>query len=337
MEKRYAMTLPGNGKFLYTLCSILNWLFMTLTQLKYIVAVDNHRHFATAAEKCYVTQPTLSMQIHKLEEELGVQIFDRSKQPVVPTREGVRIVEQARQVLSESNRIREIATENTEELGGVYRIGVIPTIAPYLLPLFLREFSEQYPKVELIFEELLTQDIINRLHHDQLDVGIIATPVKQASIHEMDLYYEPFVGYISSNHTLAKQDSISIDDLDVNDLWLLNEGHCWRDQMIQLCKKNQRRQELSRIQFESGNLETLRKMVEQNYGMTLLPYLAVNELSEEVKKQHIRNFVEPVPKRKIRLAYGRIHLQKNIVEAFKETIHNRLPEHLKTDEGMVVE
>ncbi|MGM0586785.1 MAG: LysR substrate-binding domain-containing protein [Bacteroidota bacterium] len=311
---------------------------MTLTQLKYIVAVDNHRHFATAAEKCYVTQPTLSMQIHKLEEELGVQIFDRSKQPVVPTREGVRIVDQARQVLKESNRIHEIAAENTDELSGVYRIGVIPTIAPYLLPLFLRSFSEAYPNVELIFEELLTQDILNRLHHDQIDVGIIATPVKQASIQEVDLYYEPFVGYLAAEHDLASQDAISVDDLDVNDLWLLNEGHCWRDQMIQLCKKSQRGQQMSRIQFESGNLETLRKMVEQNYGMTLLPYLAITDLPESVKNQHVRSFTDPVPKRKVRLAYGRVHLQKNIIEAFEKMIQQQLPSRLQhDDEGLVVE
>lgn len=283
---------------------------MTLTQLKYIVAVDNHRHFATAADKCYVTQPTLSMQIHKLEEELGIQIFDRSKQPVVPTREGVRIIDQARSVLQEANRIHEIAADNTEELSGVYRIGVIPTIAPYLLPMFLQAFSEAYPSVELIFEELLTQEILNRLHHDQIDVGIIATPVKQASIHELDLYYEPFVGYISADHELVNKEEITIDDLDVNDLWLLNEGHCWRDQMIQLCKKNQQRQALSPIQFESGNLETLRKLVEQNYGMTLLPYLAVKDLPESVSKRHVRPFIQPIPKRKVRLAYGRVHLQK---------------------------
>jgi LysR family hydrogen peroxide-inducible transcriptional activator len=311
---------------------------MTLTQLKYIIAVDNHRHFATAAEKCYVTQPTLSMQIHKLEEELGIQIFDRSKQPVVPTREGVRIIDQARTVIQESNRIQEIAADNTEDLSGVYRIGVIPTIAPYLLPMFLHAFSEAYPNVELIFEELLTQEILNRLHHDQIDVGIIATPVKQASIHEVDLYYEPFVGYISADHDLNNKESIDIDDLDVNDLWLLNEGHCWRDQMIQLCQKNQKRQHLSQVQFESGNLETLRKLVEQNYGMTLLPYLAIQDLPDELVKRHVRSFDKPVPKRKVRLAYGRLHLQKNIIEAFQEIILQQLPPHLQQDEdGLVVE
>ncbi|MDX1639595.1 MAG: LysR substrate-binding domain-containing protein, partial [Balneolaceae bacterium] len=213
---------------------------MTLTQLSYIVAVDRYRHFATAAEKSYVTQPTLSMQIHKLEEELGVTIFDRSKSPVVPTEIGERIIEQAKELLKQSKHIEDLAMLKDEELRGEFRIGIIPTVAPYLLPLFLKSFTRKYPKVRLIFEEMMTNELLELLEQDQLDVGIIATPTEQSVIHEVDLYYEPFVGYVSGSHPLHERDTLNVDDLDASNLWLLNEGHCFRDQTIKLCKKQRR-------------------------------------------------------------------------------------------------
>lgn len=312
---------------------------MTLTQLSYIIAVDRYRHFATAAEKTYVTQPTLSMQIHKLEEELDVTIFDRSKSPVVPTEIGEKIIEQAKEILKQSKHIEDLAALTDEDLRGTFRVGIIPTVAPYLLPLFLRTFTDKYPKVKLVFEEMITSDLLELLDQDMLDVCILATPVERGNIFEEELYYEPFVGYVSREHPLADKEELELDDLEAANLWLLNEGHCFRDQTVKLCKK-QRREMMSnaRIEFESGNLETLKQLVEQDFGMTLLPYLAKNQIDQQCAKAHLRYFKEPAPRRKVRLAYSREYLKQNIVQAFIEEIREAIPEELKqAKEAVIVE
>lgn len=312
---------------------------MTLTQLKYIIAVDRYRHFATAAEKSYVTQPTLSMQIHKLEDELGVTIFDRSKSPVIPTEIGEKIISEAKKILKQSKHIEDLAALNDEELRGTFRIGIIPTIAPYLLPLILRNFRSKHPEVQLIFEEVVTDELLDLLNQDHLDIGIIATPADRGNIFEEDLYYEPFLGYVSEDHPLAKKDRLSVDDLEVTNLWLLNEGHCFRDQTVKLCKKFRKNKlDNPKIEFESGNLETLKQLVEQNFGMTLLPYLAKNQINEQCEKAHLREFDDPVPRRKVRIVYGREYLKKNIIEAFKEEVMTSIPDVLKKEEdGLLVE
>lgn len=312
---------------------------MTLTQLSYIVAVDRYRHFATAAEKSYVTQPTLSMQIHKLEEELDVTIFDRSKSPVVPTEIGEKIIAEAKEILKQSKHIEDLASLTDEELRGTFRVGIIPTVAPYLLPLFLRPFTDKYPKVKLVFEEMVTSDLLDLMEQDMLDVCILATPVERGNVFEEELYYEPFLGYVSRDHPLAEKEELELDDLDAANLWLLNEGHCFRDQTVKLCKK-QRREMMSNapIEFESGNLETLKQLVEQDFGMTLLPYLAKNQIDEQCARAHLREFREPAPRRKVRLAYSREFLKKNIVEAFLTEIREAIPEELRQPkEALVVE
>ena len=312
---------------------------MTLTQLKYIIAVDRYRHFATAAEKSYVTQPTLSMQIHKLEEELGITIFDRSKSPVIPTEIGEKIIAEAKKIIKKSKHIEDLATLNDDELRGTFRIGIIPTVAPYLLPLFLRNFRKKYPDVRLIFEEVVTDKLLDLLNQDHLDIGIIATPADRGNIFEEDLYYEPFLGYVSEDHPLAKKDRLSVDDLEVTNLWLLNEGHCFRDQTVKLCKKFRKNKlDNPKIEFESGNLETLKQLVEQNFGMTLLPYLAKNQINAQCAKAHLREFDDPVPRRKVRIVYGREYLKKNIIKAFKEEVMAAIPDVLKKEEdGFLVE
>lgn len=307
---------------------------MTLTQLNYVVAVDRYRHFATAAEKSYVTQPTLSMQIHKLEDELGVTIFDRSKSPVIPTEIGEKIIAEAKKMLKQSKHIEDLASLQDEELHGTFRIGIIPTVAPYLLPLFLRNFREKYPEVRLVFEEVITDKLLELLEQDYLDIGVIATPVDRGNIFEEDLYYEPFLGYVAQDHPLAQKERLSVEDLDVSNLWLLNEGHCFRDQTVKLCKKFRKdKLQDTKIEFEGGNLETLKQLVEQNFGMTLLPYLAKNQIDKKCAKAHLRFFDNPVPRRKIRVVYGREYLKKNIIEAFKEEIVNVLPSELLTEDG----
>ncbi|MEQ9090396.1 MAG: LysR substrate-binding domain-containing protein [Balneola sp.] len=310
---------------------------MTLTQLSYIVAVDKYRHFATAAQKIYITQPTLSMQIQKLEDELGVLIFDRSKSPVVPTAIGEQIIDQAKVILSGSKHIEDMVSVKDGELKGSFRIGIIPTIAPYLVPLFLKPFSERHPNVKLVFEEALTSEVLEGLHEDHFDVGIIATSTNQ-HIYEHELFSEPFLGYLSPGHDFSSKDKLCIDDLYSQDLWLLNEGHCFRDQTIKLCKKNNDKLQHSNISFESGNLETLKRLVEQDYGITLMPYLAMQDHDTRCANGVIKEFMDPVPTRKIRLVYSREFLKQNIVNAFVETIKESIPDELKdVKDEMVVD
>jgi LysR family hydrogen peroxide-inducible transcriptional activator len=311
---------------------------MTLTQLSYIVAVDKYRHFATAAQKIYITQPTLSMQIQKLEDELGVRIFDRSKSPVIPTQVGEKIIEQAKVILSGAKHIEDIVAMNQDQVRGDFTIGIIPTVAPYLIPLFLKNFTDTYPDVKLTFEEALTADIISGLNEDHFDAGIIATPPQNPQVHEIELFLEPFQAYVSINHPLAKKEKLHVDDLDSGDLWLLNEGHCFREQSIKICKKSNEKLRNTNISFESGNLETLKRLVEQEYGMTLMPYLAVNEHDTQCSMAVLKEFKSPVPSRRIRLIYTREILKQNVISAFADEIIASVPEDLKAQkEEMVVE
>ncbi len=308
---------------------------MTLTQLRYVVAVDKYRHFATAAEKSYVTQPTLSMQIHKLEDELGITIFDRSKSPVVPTVIGERIIEQAKIALKESKQISDIANFKENELRGTFRVGIIPTIAPYLIPLFLRSFMKKYPLVELVIEEILTREVLEKLGNDQLDAAIIATPTEQSHIYTEDLFVEPFLGYLSHSHPLIDKEKLTVDDLDRTNLWLLDEGHCFRDQAVKICGEKGAENNRA-IEFKSGNLETLKKLVEQNFGMTLLPWTAVQEFDASCANAVVKEFEDPVPSRKVRLIYGRKHLKQTIIKAFKDSICDSIPSELKSTEKRVL-
>ncbi|MDX5348108.1 MAG: LysR substrate-binding domain-containing protein [Hymenobacteraceae bacterium] len=303
---------------------------MTLVQLEYLLAVDTHRHFATAAEHCFVTQPTLSMQLQKLEEELGVQLFDRSRVPVRPTEIGKEIIEQARVVVSESKKIKEIVQNQQQELSGELRIGVIPTLSPYLIPLFITRFIEQYPQVRVVVQELLTEQILEQLHHEQLDVGLLVTPLSDPKIKEIPLFYEAFVAYVNPNHPLAKQKIIKPDNLDLDELWILNEGHCFRSQVLNICNRRNRKPSENSAHFDyaSGSLETLKRIVEKQHGLTLLPELALLELSEE-KKKLVRTFEEPQPLREVSLAVHRSFLKQKLIKALQEEILAALPEQIR--------
>jgi LysR family hydrogen peroxide-inducible transcriptional activator len=310
---------------------------MTITQLNYIVAVDSHRHFARAAEKCFVTQPTLSMQIRKLEDELDVVIFDRSKQPVNPTEIGAKIIAQARIVLQESGRIAELIRQDKGEVSGEYRLGIIPTIAPSLLPRFLSAFMKSYPKVRLVVEELQTDQIVSKLRKDLLDGGILATPLGLQGIVEQPLYYEPFMAYIPEGHRLQKEEFVLVSELDLNDILLLNEGHCFRNNVMNICKTAFDTSEERKLQLESGNFDTLTKLVRQGYGMTLIPYLHALELTQQEDQQRIKPFARPKPTREISLVYSRAELKMPIVNAMAEIIKNSVPEQLLTpaEDGFV--
>lgn len=311
---------------------------MTLAQLYYIVAVDNFRHFAIAANHCFVTQPTLSMQIQKLEEELGVIIFDRSKQPVVPTDIGTKILKQSRIILYESERLQNIIDSETGEFKGTLKIGIIPTIAPYLIPLFLDTFVKKYPGIELTIDEITTKEILRGLNKDLLHVGILALPVNLPDYIEQTLYYEPFVAYISKKHVLYKKEKIDIEDLSRDDLLLLKEGHCLRGHALKICKSSERewRENERKILFESGTIDTLKKLVEQNFGITLLPYLAVKDIENKEQLSLVREFNPPVPKREVGLVFSKAFLKRHFINALAEEIIKVIPKSLLEKENSLI-
>jgi LysR family hydrogen peroxide-inducible transcriptional activator len=308
---------------------------MTLVQLEYIVAVDTYRHFALAAEKSFVTQPTLSMQIQKLEEELGVKIFDRSKQPVVPTEIGEEIIQQARLLLSQSQMIREIISNKKGELAGELRLGVIPTLAPYLLPLFLKGFLLRYPKVKLRVTELTTEHIAQDLKKNKLDVGLLVTPLNDARLKEQVLFYEELVAYVSRSNALYEKKYVLPRDIDLDRLWLLEEGHCFRAQILNLCELRSALPEGRAFEYEAGSIETLRRMVEQDNGVTIIPELATLDLSAKQQKL-VRYFDAPAPVREVSLVTHRDYVKKRLIAVLKEEILQALPQKVRRNENVRV-
>ncbi|MGB3608722.1 MAG: LysR substrate-binding domain-containing protein [Psychroserpens sp.] len=291
---------------------------MTITQLNYVLAIAEHQNFTKAAQKCFVTQPTLSTQIQKLEDELDVQIFDRSKKPIELTDVGRKIVQQARNIVDESDRIQDIVDQQKGFIGGEFRIGIIPTVMPTLLPMFLKSFIRKFPKVKLKIEELTTDEIITRITDGHLDAAIAATPLEQDHIKERVLYFEPFVGYIPNDHRLKNKKKIDVSDLDINDMLLLEDGHCFRDGVINLCKAF-KSQEDDQFQLESGSIETLVKLSNEGLGMTLLPYLNTLDLNEKMAAQ-LHHFNEPSPAREVSIIYHKNELKLQIINALHDVI-----------------
>ncbi|MFN6380102.1 MAG: LysR substrate-binding domain-containing protein [Flavobacteriales bacterium] len=301
---------------------------MNLQQLEYIVAVDNFRHFATAAEKCFVTQPTLSMMIRKLEEELDIQIFDRSRQPVVPTEAGEMVIAQARAILSETARMKDLVHELKGEITGEIKIGVIPTIAPYLLPLFLPAFLKEFPGVRVKISENTTEQIVEKLKHNALDAGILATPLGESAIIENPLFYEQFVVYSSRKEKILEKNFILQEDIDVNHLWLLEEGHCLRAQVMNLCSLRPTELEGRQLDYEAGSIETLKKMVNLNDGTTIIPELSLRDMDKKELEQ-VRYFQAPAPVREISLVTYRLFTKRRIIDALCEHILAAVPEEMK--------
>ncbi len=291
---------------------------MTITQLKYVLAVAEYKNFTLAAEKCFVTQPTLSMQIQKVEEELDVQLFDRSKKPIQLTEIGQKIVNQSKNIVNEADRIQDIVDQQKGFIGGEFRLGIIPTVMPTLLPMFLTNFVKKYPKVKLIIEELTTEDIIIKLNNGHLDAAIAATPLHEDKIKEIVLYFEPFVAYIPENHSHFSKKEITVEDLNIDEILLLQDGHCFRDSVLNLCK-NKNNFEHNSFQIQSGSFETLIKLADEGLGTTLLPYLHTLELKEKDKLK-LKHFVEPKPAREVSLIYPKNELKIHIIDALRTVI-----------------
>ncbi len=303
---------------------------MTLTQLEYIVALDSHRHFVLASEKCFVTQPTLSMQIQKLEEELGVKIFDRTKQPVIPTEIGIRLIAQARSILREANMIQNIIHNQKDSMTGELRIGIIPTLAPYLLPTLFKQMGEKYPHLNLIIKETITEEVLSELKSNRLDCGLVVTPLNDSSIKEDVLFYEELFVYVSKKNSLYNKKYVLASEIEPDQLWLLEEGHCFRSQILNLCEL--RRSSDLHFKYETGNIETLKRMVDKSDGITILPELAVMEFTKAQMK------LEPRPAREVSLVTHRDHLKTKPIKTLREEILAIVPKQMhKLQNKKVVE
>lgn len=298
---------------------------MNIQQLEYIIAVDNHRHFSKAAEASFVTQPTLSMMIQKLEDEIGVKIFDRTQLPVQPTRIGVKIIQQARLAVSQINQIKEIVAEERGEVKGIFRLGIIPTVSPYLLPKLMNVHSKIGNDIQIIVKELTTENILKGLANDTLDGGILATPLGDNLITENPLYYERFFAYVSPNErSLYVQNELDEKDISNSKLWLLDEVHCFRTQILHLCNLKKKTTSNSIFNFEAGSIDTLIKIVDSNDGITIIPEMAIENLSETQKK-NVRPIKDSTPVREISLITKKDFVRERLINLIVEEIKACIP------------
>lgn len=307
----------------------------SLAQLQYIVALDTYRHYVSAAENCYVTQPTLSMQIKKMEEELGVILFDRSKQPVVPTEVGKRIIAKARDVLRHSEKIYDVIDDHKGAVKGELIIGVLPTLAPYLLPLFIGKFSRTYPDLKIRVKEYQTDEIIRLLNKDYLDVGILATPLNESGLKEKPVFYDEFKVYVGENSRFTG-DTVKVDQLLNEKIWLLTEGNCFRTQSINLCGMSQTDPEVANFDYESGSIQTLINIVDREGGVTFIPEIAAIDIRKKQKHRVKTVKAKVAPVREVSLVYTRNYAKKRLVNLLYDVIKDVLPAELDKESYEVV-
>ncbi len=295
---------------------------MTITQLKYIIAVAKYKNFTEASAKSFVTQPTMSMQIQKLEDELEIKIFNRSKKPIELTEIGEIIVEQAKIVIDESNKIIDIIKHQKGHLVGEFKLGIIPTITSTLLPVFLENFTNKYPKINLTIVELTAEEIVQNQIDRKIDASIVDIPLKNEYIVEKPLYYEAFISFIPKNHRLYKKTQIATEDLKTEDLLLLKDIHSFKDGTTNF-NINHKTNRKKRVQIECNNFDILIKLSKKGMGMTLLPYLHTLDLNKE-DKNCLREFKNSPPTREIRLTHNKLHLKTHIIDALKITINDSI-------------
>ena len=308
---------------------------MTLQQLEYIMAVARHGHFGRAADACNVTQPTLSAMIGKLEEEIGAKLFDRNRQPICPTSVGERVISQAREVLAQADAIKDIVLEEKQSLGGIFRIGILPTIAPYLLPRFFPQLMKKYPRLDIRVREMKTHEIKAALVQGDIDAGILATIEGLEDYEQTTLFYEKYVGYVSRYDSLFNKEVIRTSDVAGSpELWLLDEGHCFRDQMVRFCQMKSA--QTSQLAYNLGSMETFMRMVESGMGITFIPDLAVQQLGES-QKELVRPFAIPVPTRQLIMITNRNFIRKKVLEVVVNEIQASVPKAmLKLGAGQVL-
>lgn len=301
---------------------------MTLQQFEYIVALDIYRHYVTAAEKCFVTQPTITLQVQKLEEEIGIQLFDRSKTPLVPTDAGKLIIQKAKIILDEVNELKATVNHKRDDISGEFRIGIIPTVSPYIVPGFTGSFSVHYPDTRLNISEMQSEAIIEALNNNEIDLGILVTPLNESHLREIPLYNEPFVFYGSDNFGFKHKKHIQPKDIEkLEGLWLLNSGHCFRNQILNICHPSKKKKQ---IQFQSGSIETLKKMVDNYGGYTLVPELAITG-----ERSNVIHFKDPKPIREVSIVVKKTFIKEHLIDALRKEILHVIPKSFKKNERFV--
>jgi len=298
---------------------------MCIRDRNYTLAVAEYGNFTTASEKCFVTQPTLSMQVQKLEEELGVTIFNRSTKPLQVTEVGEKVLIQARKIVEESSRMNDVISEEKGIIGGTLKVGIIPTVSSTLLPLFLNIFIKKHKNVDLKIEEYNTDTISKKLEDNTIDCAIAATPLNNSKIIERPLYYEPFVAYVPEHHFLSGNKSLELDDLSNSDLLILEDGHCFRNQVLNLCSLDDLNKQ---YELKSGSFETLINLSNNGPWMTIIPYLHSNNLSSN-NIQNIIPFEDPAPAREISMIYSKSQLKLPVINALMDTISSVIRGQIK--------
>jgi LysR family hydrogen peroxide-inducible transcriptional activator len=300
---------------------------MNIQQLEYITAVDKLRHFARAADECYITQPTLSMMIQKLEEELDVKIFDRTKHPVEPTPIGKQIIEQAHTSLNHFRQIRHLVENEQQTVTGRFVLGVIPTIATYIVPVLLNKHSET--GIELTLKEYTTPELIQRICRGELDGGLLAGPLNRPELTEYPVYYEKFYAYVSPLDKRSAQKEIDLNDIDISELWLLEEVHCLRGQIERLCRmKRNAVDAYAPVRYESGSIDTLIHIVDYNQGITIIPELHAMGLSED-RQENLRAFKNTTAVREVSLVVSTGFVRHNMLGCLRELILGAIPKAMQ--------
>ncbi len=298
---------------------------MNIQQLEYIIALDDHRHFVDSAESCHVTQPTLTMQIKKLEDEIGVQIFNRGKKPIEPTPAGLEIIIRARQVLREISGLRNYVSDEKKSIEGEFRLGIIPTLAPYLIPRFLPQFIKENPDTHLHIEELESEQLLKAIQNDRIDIGLMVTPAEERQIREIPLFYEPFMLYAPYDHPIMHNKLIENKQLDPAKVLVLTEGHCFRNQTLDICGKDKQNNNAFGFFYESGSIEALKAMVRKGIGYTLVPELSVDSMTD---KPFVRRFADPEPVREVSIVAHQTFNRQLLIDQMKNSILSNLPENI---------
>jgi LysR family hydrogen peroxide-inducible transcriptional activator len=304
---------------------------MTIQQLEYIIAVDNYRHFAKAAEACYVTQPTLSMMIQKLEDELNVKIFDRMVQPVEPTEIGKKIIQQAHTSVYQFNQIRELVNNERDVLTGDFKLGVIPTIASYLVPELLRLIRQSNAGINLLMQEISTSIMVENILNGKIDGGLAATPLKNPLLVEIPIYYEKFYVYLSPEDEFFEEEEIDLQCIDIQKIWLLNNIHCLRGQVEGLCKRKKENDQRRLTNYDAGSLDTLINIVDYNGGLTIIPEMTAMGLPEE-KQNNLRKIKGDISVREVSLIVSRDFVRQKMANAIVGMVREAVPKSMLESE-----
>lgn len=308
---------------------------LNLQQIEYLLELNKQRNYKEAAKRLFITQPALTIQIKNLEEELGVKIFDRTKKPIIPTEIGKELIEQSRVILKEIHRLKDLVSQSQRELKGNLRIGIIPTVAPYLVPFFINKFTKTYSDIQLEIREIVTEDILSALKETEIDAGIIVTPFDVNGMRKYPLFYEYLFAYTSTSHPLFTRKKISSKDISLDEVWLLKEGNCFRNQVINICSARKRKTSTKDFYYESHSIDSLMKIVDIREGLTIIPELALGNLSKE-KNKMVKQFEDFFPQREVSLIVQRNQLKKNMIDALKLTIMETIPSKMLKQKGDLV-